>query len=77
MEYRRTFYRAPHKASQKAARQASNVPIKDGFVRAEMVHHQPSEMPPEPKGGELCTPYYDFDAWDMHSQNTDIEESDR
>lgn len=76
MEYRRTFYRAPHKAGQKAARQASNVPIKDGFIRSEMVHHQPSEMPSEPKGGDMFAPY-DPDTWDMRSQNTDIEESDR
>lgn len=42
--YDQKNYRREAKDQQKQDRQADNDPLKDGFTRSEMVHHQPSEV---------------------------------
>lgn len=51
------------KEQQKAERQASNDPLKDGFTRSEMIHNQPSEM----KGLDM------WDRMEAEHENKDIE----
>ena len=70
---RNTFYDAPHKRAQGDARQAGNDPMKDGFTRSRMVHHQPSEMSDAPSSSDgMIWPDPD---WEKRMENEDIEET--
>jgi len=61
--YRQEHYRVDSKEQQEAQNQADNVPIKDGFFRASMNTHQPSEL-------KTMTME---ENWGAESDNIDIE----
>lgn len=63
--YDQANYVRPTKEQQQLDQQAKNDPLKDGFTRSEMVHHQPSEIKNMEDGGQY--------SWDAEHENKDIE----